>query len=299
MRSSLLAALAVVVLTVPCLSAHAAARVALVIGMSGYRHAPSLKNPANDAKDMGTALRELRFTVTDATDLDKRSLDEAVRAFAHRITDAEAALVFFAGHGLQVAGQNYLLPIDARLESERDLDFETVRLEFILRQMESGREGKVSIVMLDACRDNPLARNLARSMGVRSEAFPRGLAPVQSGAGMFIAFSTQPGNVAYDGQGRNSPFAAALLRHLRTTAKGLNALMIEVRKDVMAATRGRQVPWEHSALTEEFRFRSPGGLTTGSIHSSAPPSAEEARREERTRRLDEELGRRPPTPDGH
>jgi uncharacterized caspase-like protein len=298
MRSHLLAATAaVVLLAMPGLTAHAGGRVALVIGMSGYRHAPALKNPANDAKDMSTALRELGFAVTEAVDLDKRSLDEAVRAFAHRIAGADAALVFFGGHGLQVAGQNYLLPIDAKLESERDLDFETVRLEFILRQMESGRDGKVSIVMIDACRDNPLARNLARSMGVRSDAFPRGLAPVQSGAGMFVAFSTQPGNVAYDGQGRNSPFAAALLRNIRTGGRGLNALMIDVRKDAMAATGGRQVPWEHSALTEEFRFQSPAGITTGSIPSSTPPTAEDARREERTRRLDEELGR-PPAPTG-
>ena len=162
-----------------------------------------------------------------------------------------------------------------------------MRLEFILRQMETGRDGKVSIVMLDACRDNPLARNLARSMGVRSEAFPRGLAAVQSGAGMFVAFSTQPGSVAFDGQGRNSPFAAALLRHIRATNKGLNALMIDVRKDVMAATRNAQVPWDHSALTEDFQFQPASRLTTG----SAP---EDARRQERVRRLDEELGRRPP-----
>ena len=294
MRSHLLAAtIALTLVAVPHVAAHAGGRVALVIGMSGYRHAPALKNPANDAKDMSTALRELGFTVTEAADLDKRALDEAVRTFAHRIAGADAALVFFGGHGLQVAGQNYLLPIDAKLESERDLDFETVRLEFILRQMESGRNGKVSIVMLDACRDNPLARNLARS--VRSDAFPRGLAAVQSGAGMFVAFSTQPGNVAYDGQGRNSPFAAALLRNIRTGSRGLNALMIDVRKDVMAATGGRQVPWEHSALTEDFRFRSPAEITTGSVPSSAPLSAEDARREERTRRLDEELGR-PPAP---
>jgi uncharacterized caspase-like protein len=160
--------------------------------------------------------------------------------------------------------------------------------------MESGRDGKVSIVMLDACRDNPLARNLARSMGVRSDAFPRGLAPVQSGAGTFIAFSTAPGKVAYDGQGRNSPFTAGLLRHIRTAGRGLNALMIDVRTDVMAATRNAQVPWDHSALTEEFQFRPGGGLATGSIPSSAPPSAQDPRREERARRLDEELGRRPP-----
>jgi uncharacterized caspase-like protein len=260
--------------------------------MSGYRHAPALKNPANDAKDMSTALRELGFTVTEAADLDKRALDEAVRTFAHRIAGADAALVFFGGHGLQVAGQNYLLPIDAKLESERDLDFETVRLEFILRQMESGRNGKVQ---------HRHARRLPRQpAGAQSRALHGGAlgrlparpgSAVQSGAGMFVAFSTQPATLAYDGQGRNSPLrggAAAQYPHGR---QGLNALMIDVRKDVMAATGGRQVPWEHSALTEDFRFRSPAEITTGSVPSSAPLSAEDARREERTRRLDEELGR--------
>jgi uncharacterized caspase-like protein len=191
---------------------------------------------------------------------------------------------------VQVAGQNYLVPIDAKLETMRDLEFETVRLEFILAQMENGRDGKVSIVMLDACRDNPLARNLARSTGVRSDAFPRGLAPVQSGAGTFIAFATAPGKVAYDGQGRNSPFTAALLRNIRAPGKGLNALMIDVRKDVMAMTRNAQVPWDHSALTQDFLFR-PAGLATGSI----PSTGEDARREERTQRLDGELGRRLPS----
>ena len=207
-----------------------------------------------------------------------------MRTFSHRIAGADAALVFFGGHGLQVAGQNYLLPIDAKLESERDLDFETVRLEFILRQMESGRDGKVSIVMIDACRDNPLARNLARSMGVRSEAFPRGLAPVQSGAGMFVAFSTQPGNVAYDGQGRNSPFAAALLRNIRTGGRGLNALMIDVRKDVMAATGDR--PGAVGA------FRADGGVpvpVAGRDHHRIDPLVRPADRGGRTPR-----GARPP-----
>ncbi len=278
-------------LTVPWLTAQAAgSRVALVVGMSGYRHAPLLKNPANDARDMSTALQELGFEVVLSADVDKLAFDAAIRSFSKRIADAEVGLVFFSGHGVQVAGQNYLVPVDARLESMRDLEFETVRLEFILGQMENGRDGRVSIVMLDACRDNPFARNLARSMGVRSDAFPRGLAPLLSGGGTFVAFSTAPGRVAYDGEGRNSPFAAALLRNIRAPAKGINALMIDVRKDVMAATRNAQVPWDHSALTEDFQFRPVGGLATGSI----PSAAEDVRREERTRRLDEELGRRPP-----
>ena len=283
-------------LAVPCLAAQASGRVALVIGMSGYRHAPTLKNPANDAKDMSAALRELGFEVVLSADADKLALDAAIRNFSKRIAEAQVGLVFFAGHGLQVAGQNYLVPVDAKLESVRDLEFETVRLEFILGQMESGRDGKLSIVMLDACRDNPLARNLARSMGVRSDAFPRGLAPVQAGAGTFVAFSTAPGKVAFDGQGRNSPFTAALLRHITTANGGIGALMIGVRNDVMAATHNAQVPWDHSALTAEFHFRPAGGLATGAIPWSAPASPEDARREQRARRLDEELGRRgPPT----
>ena len=291
MRLRLLVATIAVLLVASGLNAHAGARVALVIGMSGYHHAPALRNPANDAKDLSAALRELGFEVVHAADVDKVTLDASIRSFSKRIADADVGLVFFAGHGVQVAGQNYLVPIDAKLESMRDLEFETVRLEFILGQMENGREGKVSIVMLDACRDNPLARNLARSMGVRSDAFPRGLAPVQSGAGTFIAFATAPGKVAYDGQERNSPFTAALLRSIRAPSKGLNALMIDVRKNVMAATRNAQVPWDHSALIQDFQFRPTSGLATGSI----PSVSEDARREERTRRLDAELGRRLPS----
>ena len=280
-------------LTVPWLTAQAAgSRVALVVGMSGYRHAPLLKNPANDARDMSTALQELGFEVVLSADVDKLAFDAAIRSFSKRIADAEVGLVFFSGHGVQVAGQNYLVPIDARLESMRDLEFETVRLEFILGQMENGRDGRVSIVMLDACRDNPLARNLARSMGVRSDAFPRGLAPVQSGAGTFIAFATAPGKVAYDGQGRNSPFTAALLRNIRAPSKGLNALMIDVRKDVMAATRNAQVPWDHSALTQDFQFRPTGGLATGSIPSTG------AGRTSRRANASPRRGAGPPPPGG-
>jgi uncharacterized caspase-like protein len=281
---------ALVLTAQPLAIAGTGGRAALVIGLSAYVHAGRLPNPAHDASDMAAALRDLGFAVTEALDLDRRRMDEAIRAFAASIADAGVALVFYAGHGLQVSGRNYLLPIDARLASERDLDFETISLDLILRQLESGRDGKASLVFLDACRDNPLARNLARGMGARSDGGARGLAPVQSGAGTFIAFSTQPGNVARDGTGRNSPFAAALLAHLRDPGKDLGALMIAVRRDVMAATGNAQVPWDHSALTAAFYFRPLGGLVTGTI----PPAAEATRQEQRTRRLDEELGRRTP-----
>ncbi len=176
-------------------------RVALVVGNSAYAHTTPLANPANDARDMAAALREVGFQVIDGFDLDKRGLDLKVRDFARALAGADTALFFYAGHGLQVSGQNYLVPVDARLESERDLDFEAVKVDFLLRQMEIDRESKTNIVFLDACRDNPLSRNLARSMGTRSAALGRGLAQVQTGVGTFISYSTQPGNVALDGAG--------------------------------------------------------------------------------------------------
>ncbi|MGO8955744.1 MAG: caspase family protein [Rhodomicrobium sp.] len=237
------------------LPAAAAKRVALVIGNAAYVQAGALTNPVNDAADMAKALTQFGFDVTLGLDLDRRAFDEKLRAFARSLDDADTAMLFYAGHGLQVAGRNYLVPVDAGLSTERDLDFEAIGLDFVLRQMEVGREGKTTIVFLDACRDNPLARNLARSMGTRSAAIGKGLAEVQTGAGTFIAYSTQPGNVALDGAGRNSPFTAALAARILEPGRNLNATMIEVRKDVLKATDGRQVPWDHSALTSDFFFQ--------------------------------------------
>ena len=154
--------------------ANAETRVALVVGNSAYQHTTPLANPLNDARDMAAALKAVGFDVVEALDADKRKLDGAMRAFTDKLASADVALFFYAGHGLQVGLQNYLVPIDAKLERERDLEFEAVKLEFVLRQMEIEREGKTTIVILDACRDNPLARNLARSMGTRSTAIGRG-----------------------------------------------------------------------------------------------------------------------------
>ena len=238
--------------------ARAEVRVALVVGNGAYKHTAPLANPINDARDMSAALKARGFSVVEAYDADKRGLDVALRTFSERLAKADVALFFYAGHGLQVGLQNYLVPVDARLERERDLEFEAVKLELVLRQMELDREGKTSIVILDACRDNPLARNLAQSMGTRSTAIGRGLASAPAGLGTFIAYSTQPGNVALDGTGRNSPFAAALLKHMPVQGRNLPALLIEVRKDVVAATRGQQVPWDHSALTRDFYFAGAG-----------------------------------------
>ncbi len=257
-------------------------RVALVVGNSAYVHANALPNPANDAADMAKALAEVGFDVILGLDLSKQAFDGKVRDFARALEKADVALFFYAGHGLQASGKNHLVPVDAKLQVERDLDFEAISLDFVLKQMELDREGKTNIVFLDACRDNPLARNLARSMGTRSAAVGQGLAQVQTGVGTFIAYSTQPGNVALDGEGRNSPFTEALARGLRLPDRNLTAVMIEVRKEVLAATGGKQVPWDHSALTGDFYFHlaaAPGTLPR--------PDADAVQR--RLRELEEEL----------
>ncbi len=234
--------------------AAAGKRVALVIGNSAYVNATPLANPKNDATDMAAKLRELGFDVMLGVDLDKRGFDAKVREFSIALDSAEAALLFYAGHGLQIASQNFLVPVDAKLERERDVEFEAVRLDFILKQMELNRASNTNVVILDACRNNPLTRNLVRSMGTRAASIGSGLAEISAGVGTFISYSTQPGNVALDGTGRNSPFAEALLKRVAERDKSLTSVMIEVRNDVVSATGGQQVPWDHSALTGDFYF---------------------------------------------
>ena len=267
MQRTVLLMLALGLWAVTAVAGRSETRVALVVGNAAYVKTTPLANPINDARDISAALKAHGFDVVEAYDADKRKLDMALRAFADRLGKADVALFFYAGHGLQVGLQNYLVPIDASLERERNLEFEAVKLEFVLRQMELDREGKTSIVILDVCRDNPLARNLARSMGTRSTAVGRGLASAPAGLGTFIAYSTQPGNVALDGTGRNSPFAAAMIKHMPVKGRNLPALLIEVRKDVVAATGGQQVSWDHSALTTDFYFA--GGPTVAGTSGTA------------------------------
>ena len=232
-------------------------RVALVIGNSAYVHSAPLTNPRNDGEDMAAAPESLNFQVVKGFDLDKPSMDRTIRAFATALSGAKVGLFYYAGHGIQVSGQNYLIPIDAELSTAAGLDFETVRMDLVHRIME--QEARTNIIFLDACRNNPLSRNLARALGTRSVSISRGLASIESGEGTLISFSTQPGNVALDGKGRNSPYTAALVKHIRTPGNDLPSILINVRNDVIQSTGRQQVPWEHSAMTARFFFTEPAG----------------------------------------
>ena len=241
-------------------------RVALVIGNSAYRNAAVLANPQNDAIDVAAAAQRLGFTVIKGIDLDKSQMDRTIRQFAQALKGASVGMFFYAGHGLQVGGRNFLVPIDAELKTAEALDFEMVGLDVVQRIMEAATE--TNILFVDACRDNPLSRNLARAMGTRSTAIGHGLTAQEAGAGTLISFSTQPGNVALDGTGRNSPYAAALVKHIGAPGKDLPAVLVQVRRDVMATTGKRQIPWEHSALTAEVVL---AGQASAQLSAAAGP----------------------------
>lgn len=236
-------------------------RVALVIGNATYEHAGELANPLNDADDIAGKLETLGFEVVKGTDLDFTGMRRTVRDFVNSLKDADIALFYYAGHGLQVRGRNYLVPVDAQLRSENDIDFEAMPISLVMSAME--RLSKTNLIFLDACRNNPLARNLARSMGTRSASVGNGLARIGSGVGTLVSFSTQPGNVALDGEGRNSPFTAALVEHLGHPGEDISQSLVRVRVDVLRATGGQQIPWENSSLTGKVILKQQQTSTTG------------------------------------
>jgi uncharacterized caspase-like protein len=238
-----------------CWHAPAAAekRIALVLGNADYKHTAPLSNPTNDANDMAEKLRTLDFDVIVATDLNKRDMERRIRLFSERLAGADVALFFYAGHGLglRADGKNFLVPVDAELKRESDLDFEAIDLDLVLKQME--RNARVSLIFLDACRDNPLATRLGQAS--RNVQPVRGLNRIEKAVGMLIGLATSPGDVALDGEGRNSPYTTALLRHIGAEGQSVNDIMIEVRNDVLKDTGGKQVPWETSSLTGKFYFK--------------------------------------------
>jgi TPR repeat protein len=233
--------------------ALAETRVALVIGNAKYRAVPALTNPAFDAQDISEDLRSLGFQVTTGLDLDLAGMQRTIADFAKAAAQADVSLVYYSGHGLQVAGHNYLVPVDAELRDEQDVYQRTIHFDDVMRALQQAKG--IHLLFLDACRTSPVKN----PVGANSQ----GLARVGDAANFLIAFATQPDNVAYDGAGRNSPFAQALLSHLATTGEDISSMMIEVRKDVIATTGGAQIPWENSSLTRQFYF-APGAAAEGS-----------------------------------
>jgi len=249
-------------------------RVALVIGNSAYEHVPRLQNPVNDASDMRTKLAALGFQIFGGADLDRTKMISALTGFGRAAENADVALVFYAGHGLQVNGQNYLVPVDANVEFEAELDIALVPFSIVMQQLSRG--SRINIALLDACRDNPFSQGLSRSMGTRAVgALGRGLSRVNSAAGTFIAYATAPDNVAQDGTGRNSPFTSAVLKFIDRPGLSLSDMMIDVRNEVIQSTNGKQVPWDTSSLTGRFSFKIEGTITITPEHgpSNSQPSA--------------------------
>lgn len=234
-----------VLLTLAVLPSQAAAetRVALVIGNSDYLKVPSLRNPVNDAEDIGRALRQLGFETIVATNIARDKMRDAVNTFADRARSADVALFYFAGHGFQVDGQNYLAPTD--FDITRDIGDEAVSLGDVIRGL--GQGDAIKLVILDACRNQPADL-------VAGSDIELGFAEIKSAADFLIAFATQPGAVSWDGNGRNGVFTSAILSHILTPGRSITDLLIRVRRDVMARTGGQQVPWDNSSLTRQFVF---------------------------------------------
>ena len=236
-------------------------RVALVIGNGAYGgEVGRLENPGNDARAIAGKLRGLDFEVLEGVDLGRKEFYSKIKEFSKRSAGAEAALLFYAGHGMQVEGKNYLIPVDAgSLEDKTDMRNDTVELAHVLEEM----DGKTNLVFLDACRNNPLERRMRSSS--RGGSSGRGLAPVaakEMGGGVLIAYAAEPGETASDGEGKNSPYTEALLKHIGTPGVSVLDMLAGVVEEVEDATGGGQLPWTYNSLRKPlFRF-APGPVVT-------------------------------------
>jgi Caspase domain len=238
-RTVQLAFFAAVFISLFAAPAFADNRVALVIGNGAYARVPHLNNPAHDAEDVAAALKRSGFETIVATDLDKNGMDEAIIKFARAVHTADVAIFYYTGHALQFGGVNYLVPVDAQLNDEADLR-RMVRVDDVIADMQQAKN--LRILVLDSCRDNPLAEQLKRSIGTtRSASVGRGLAKIDSPEGMIIAYATQPGRTADDGDGRNSPYTTAFLKNVETKEE-IGTIFRRISADVYQATRQAQLP---------------------------------------------------------
>ncbi|MGY4480782.1 caspase family protein [Bradyrhizobium sp. USDA 3364] len=245
--------------TAPAAPAQAAAtgrRVALVIGNGGYAHVKVLPNPPNDARAIAKSLRDIGFTVSEGLDLDRDAMQRTIHDFLREATRSQIAVVYYAGHGVQVDGRNYLVPVDIEFKAGSRMTDAMVDMDVIMAGLDD--QIRTNILILDACRNNPMAPQVASAGPSRGIEAGSGLAAPATlgsgstlGAGTLIAFATAPGQVALDGEGANSPFSAALSRHVGTPGLEVQQMLTRVRAEVVAATKGKQVPWSNSSLLGE------------------------------------------------
>jgi len=240
-------------------SANSEKRVALVIGNSRYESAP-LRNPVNDANLVAATLREIGFDVIARTDVNLREMQLAVREFSRKIQNGSVGLFYYAGHGMQSGGRNFLIPISAQIEVEGDVVLEALDLNSVLEQMGMA-QNRLNIVVLDACRNNPFTRSFRSGS--------QGLAQVNAPAGTFIAYATAPGQTASDGKGENGLYTQELMANLRSPGLPIEEVFKRVRVQVKQKSNGVQIPWDASSLEGSFYFV--GGTQTAA--SAAPPQS--------------------------
>lgn len=233
---------------------HASDRVALVIGNSVYTEVERLRNPTSDASAVAEAFKRLGFdSVTLKQDLNYTGFRRALADFSRTADGAETAIIYFAGHGIEVGGQNFLIPVDAKLQSPRDVDYEATPLTFVMSALEGAT--KLRVVILDACRNNPFHSRMVRKRGTRSVG--RGFARVATGANTLVAYAARDGTTADDGDGKHSPYAAALLSHLETPGLEIGFLFRRVRDTVLKTTGGRQEPFVYGSLAGKAYYLKP------------------------------------------
>ena len=254
--------------------AGAGERVALVIGNARYEQVPALRNAGHDATDVGRAFARLGYAVTRMADADHETLRRGLQQFARTAAAAEIAVVYYAGHGMEVDGRNYLVPVDARLSSGGDVEFETIALDLVMRAVSGS--GAFRLVILDACRNNPFAAGMRRAGETR--ALGRGLARVEPAGETLVAYAAKDGTVAGDGEGRNSPYTGALLEVLEEPGLEVGLMFRKVRDAVLAATGGRQEPFVYGSLSSRGVYLDSGrtvALTVGEQKASAPAAVSE------------------------
>jgi chemotaxis protein histidine kinase CheA len=237
---------------------HAEKRVALVIGNGAYKNAPRLPNPRNDAEDVAAALKRTGFETIVVTDLDKAGMEDAEIRFARAARGADVALFYYSGHAMQFGGINYLAPVDAKLTDEADLR-RMARMDDILSDLQQAKD--IRIIVLDACRDNPLADSLRISIGLtRAVTLQRGLAHIDAPQGMIVAYATQAGRTVADGTGRNSPYTTAFLKHIEAKDE-IGTIFRRISTDVYNATSHEQLPELSLSLVGEYYLRGRPGPT--------------------------------------